>query len=47
MEQHMWNTEEYVKLSNIANSEKIKSRKQYEINIAETCKTDCKKLGNI
>ena len=32
--------EEYVKHIDIANSEKIKSRKQYEINIAEKCKTD-------
>ena len=32
--------EEYVKHRNIANSEKRKSRKQYEINIAEKCKTD-------
>ena len=29
-----------MKYRNIANSEKIKSRKQYEINIAEKCKTD-------
>ena len=34
--------EEYVKRRNIANSEKRKSRKQYEINIAEKCKTDPK-----
>ena len=34
--------EEYVKHRNIANSEKRKSRKQYEINIAEKCKTDPK-----
>ena len=33
---------EYVKHRNIVNSEKRKSRKQYEINIAEICKTDCK-----
>ena len=32
--------EEYVKHRNIANSEKRKSRKQYEINIAEKCTTD-------
>ena len=32
--------EEYVKHRNIANSKKRKSRKQYEINIAEKCKTD-------
>ena len=40
----MGNNEEYVKHRNIANSEKIKSRKQYEINIAEKCKTDPKKI---
>ena len=34
--------EEYVKHRNIANSEKRKSRKQHEINIAEKCKTDPK-----
>ena len=33
---------EYVKHRNIANSEMRKSRKQYEINIAEKCKTDPK-----
>ena len=31
-----------MKHRNIANSEKRKSRKQYEINIAEECKTDPK-----
>ena len=36
--------EEYVKYRNIANSEKRKSRKLYEINIAEKCKTDPKKF---
>ena len=35
--------EEYVKHRNIVNSEKRKSRKQYEINIAEKYKTDPKK----
>ena len=35
---------EYVKHRNIANSEKIKLRKQYEINIAEKSKTDCNKF---
>ena len=39
--------EEYVKHRNIANCEKIKSRKQYEINIAEKCKTDPNFLGNM
>ena len=33
-----------MKHRNIANSEKRKSRKQYEINIAEKCKTDPKKF---
>ena len=32
--------EEYVKHRNIANSEKRKSGKQHEINIAEKCKSD-------
>ena len=32
--------EEHVKHRNIANSEKRKSRKMYEINIEEKCKTD-------
>ena len=36
--------EEYVKYRNIANSEKRKSRKHYENNIAEKCKTDPKKF---
>ena len=36
--------EEYVKHRNIANCEKRKSRKQYEINIAEKCKNDPKKF---
>ena len=37
--------EEYVKHRNIANSEKIKSSKQYEINITEKCKADPKFFG--
>ena len=34
-----------MKYRNIANSEKRKSRKQYETNIAEKCKTDPKFFG--
>ena len=34
-----------MKHRNIANSEKIKSRKQYEINIAKKCKTDPPKMS--
>ena len=34
-----------MKHENIANSEKRKSRKQYEINIAEKCKTGHKFFG--
>ena len=37
--------EKYVKHINIANSENRKSRKQYEINIAEKCKTNLKFFG--
>ena len=37
--------EEIVKHRNISNSEKIKSRKQYEMNIAHKCKTDHNFLG--
>ena len=33
-----------MKHRNIANIEKRKSRKQYEINIAEKCKTDASKI---
>ena len=36
--------EEYVKYRNIPTSEKRKSRKQYEVNNAEKCKTDPKEF---